>query len=95
MAIIMGTKKCTGCRACEIACSYHHRQFFKPSIASIRVKRCDIKGNFAVKLMHYRQAEDGHLACDCSKNQEFCIRYCPVTARDELKALLQSKDDES
>lgn len=90
---VVNTQKCTGCKSCELACSYHHRQFFKPSLASIHIERLEARGNFQVNLVHYRQAEDGHLACDCSKSHEFCVLYCPEIARDELKALLRLKED--
>ena len=89
---VIDTEKCTGCRACELGCSYHHTQTFKPSVASIHVQRLEAKGDFDVKLVLYRQAEDGHLACDCSKGNEFCVQYCPMEARDELKALLKLEE---
>ena len=92
MPVVIDTTKCTGCRACELACSYHHRQIFSPSIASIRVQRCDVKGDFQVKLVRYQQAEDGHLACDCAGGNEFCLNYCSATARSELEALLKLQE---
>jgi Fe-S-cluster-containing hydrogenase component 2 len=30
-------EKCTGCKACEAACSYHHGKIFSPKVASLRV----------------------------------------------------------
>ncbi len=45
---------------------------------------------FAVSL--YREAENGHLACDqCQGLEEpFCVKYCNVLMRDELKTLLNN-----
>ncbi|MBI2831907.1 MAG: 4Fe-4S dicluster domain-containing protein [Chloroflexi bacterium] len=31
-------KKCTGCKLCELICSFHHNGVFKPSVSRIRVK---------------------------------------------------------
>lgn len=87
MVIVGETKKCAGCRACELACSYHHRQLFSPSIASIRIKRRGV--GEIVDLLLYGQAKDGHLACNCPEGSEFCLHFCPDIARDELRAILQ------
>ena len=94
MVTVTDTQKCVGCRSCELACSFHHRKLFRPGIASIHVQRNEYRGNFDVRLVHYQQAEDGHLPCDCSRENEFCVRYCPVTARDELRAVLQAREAE-
>jgi len=86
MWAITSVSKCTGCRTCEIACSYHHKKIFSPAISSIEVGRAGQEGKFAIVL--YEQQENGHIACDrCG----FCLQYCPVTARDELKAVLGVK----
>ncbi|UCE35790.1 MAG: 4Fe-4S binding protein [Deltaproteobacteria bacterium] len=31
---VIWTEKCTGCRSCEIACSYHHRRVFSRKFAN-------------------------------------------------------------
>lgn len=88
MQNVVWTGKCTGCRNCEIACSYHHRKVFSPEIASIEVRKRG-EGEFGIVL--YLQAEDGHMACDCEHGYEFCLKYCQVVARDELKDILESR----
>lgn len=41
-------------------------------------------GKFGIVL--HRQNEDGRLACDgCG----LCLRFCPLEARDELRAILE------
>jgi ferredoxin len=80
------TEKCTGCRSCEIACSYHHRKIFSRKIGSIEIKRWEKEGRFGIML--YRQAQDERMACDGCK---FCLKYCPEVARDELKAVLEGE----
>ena len=86
MPIAVNTEKCVGCRTCEIACSYHHKNFFSRKIASIEVLRQERDGK--VKILLYRQAEGEHMGCDCDKGDEFCLKYCPEIARDELKDIL-------
>jgi len=87
MIIVSDTKKCTGCRACELACSYHHRQVFAPAIASIHAQR-DQTGS-KVKILLYQQTTDGHLACNCPRGHEMCVYFCPEIAKKELRAILQ------
>jgi carbon-monoxide dehydrogenase iron sulfur subunit len=62
--------ECTGCRACEVACSYHHTGAFQPSIASIRVERSDTEGAISLALMD---------TCDqcIGEKEPWCIQYCP------------------
>lgn len=80
------TEKCTGCRSCEIACSYHHKKIFSRRIASIKVERLEEEGRFDIVL--WQRPEDGHIACDgCG----FCLNYCPPAQRGELKAILPEK----
>ena len=65
---IFDTETCTGCRTCEIACSYHHRGIFSPSISSIEIKDRWKQLGFAI-LFHQRD-ENGHLACDRCQGEE-------------------------
>lgn len=86
MASVVYTEKCVGCRSCEIACSYHFKKNFSRKNTAIKVLRWESEGEFGIVL--YRQAEDGHMACEgCN----FCLEYCPEVARDELKAILEGK----
>ncbi len=84
MLNVINTEKCFGCRSCELACSYHHKKLFRPAISSIEVRRWEKMGKFGIVL--HRQNEDGRLACDgCG----LCLRFCPLEARDELRAILE------
>ena len=83
--MIISTEKCTGCRSCEIACSYHHSRAFSRKGTSITIDRLEKEGEFYINL--WLDTEDGHIACDgCG----FCLKYCPIIARDELKAALST-----
>lgn len=88
MPDVIYTEKCTGCRACEVACSYHHRKFFsRKNATSIEVRRRPQEGAFAIGI--YKQAEKLHVPCDCAEGSEFCLNYCPEMARDELKSIIR------
>jgi Fe-S-cluster-containing hydrogenase component 2 len=89
MPLIVETETCTGCRSCELACSFHHHKVFGRKRGSIEVKRVEKDGAFTI--IFYPLSEDGHHACDCLKGQEACVGYCPMSARDELKAILKKR----
>ena len=64
---------CTGCRACELACSFHHEEVFSPSKSRIRVVRIDEEGiDVPVGCEH----------CDSA----VCMLVCPVKAIYEDKS---------
>jgi Fe-S-cluster-containing dehydrogenase component len=65
----MNTSRCTGCRSCEIACSYHHQKTFGPSDSSIRIFRNDKNGE-----IEYVLTETCDLCPD--KNIPFCVSVC-------------------
>jgi ferredoxin len=86
MEMFFDTEKCTGCRNCEIACSYHHTGNFSRKAGSIKVERLEKEGKFRIIL--WLQNQDGRLGCDgCG----FCLNYCPPIALDELKAILSAQ----
>ncbi|KJS82588.1 MAG: hypothetical protein JM58_14625 [Peptococcaceae bacterium BICA1-8] len=91
MLFILDTKKCTGCRICELVCSFHHSGTFAPSLSSIQVSRKKITGE--IKLAFYNTTKDAHPACNCTLNQEKCIEYCPVEGREELTDILRLREN--
>lgn len=80
--IIVNITKCTGCRACEMACSFHHAKKFSPTFSSIEVFRNEEKGLFKIEIY-----TKGPLACDLCKdeNEPLCIKYCSAKALDLRK----------
>jgi len=76
---------CTGCRACELACSFHWTQTFSPVRSDIRIKQ-DLTSGFVFLSL------DIH--CDlCGE----CIPFCSVEALslsflDDLKNSYQNEE---
>jgi carbon-monoxide dehydrogenase iron sulfur subunit len=68
--------RCTGCCACEIACSFHKGGVFQPTRASIHVQPYDADGCIFLELS---------ASCDhCSgMTTPYCVRYCPPDALTE------------
>lgn len=69
MKIIRDAALCHGCRACELMCSFHHRQEFSPEHSSIHILRDNASG-----------AVQWSVDSTCNGCQEeefpFCVRYC-------------------
>lgn len=67
--LIFDPEKCTGCRACELACSFSCEGVFSPSKSRIRVIKVDEEGI------------DVPIGCDhCDKAP--CMLVCPTRAID-------------
>jgi len=66
-ALVIDVGKCTGCRQCELACSYEHTGTFNPARSRITVFDFDTKGRF----VPYTCTQ-----CD----QAWCQQVCPVGA---------------
>ncbi len=65
--ILADPSKCTGCRVCELACSFKHEGIFQPSLSRIRVVKIEERG------VH------NPISClDCSKM--LCVEACPTGA---------------
>jgi len=86
--IILDTKDCTGCRTCEIACSFHHQGSFSPAVSSITIVDRWEELGFAVSF--YQKDQGGHRSCDGCRglDEPLCVKYCNVLMREELRALL-------
>lgn len=78
--IIIKAEKCTGCKSCELACSFHHKKKFKPSEASIEV-RIDEKERI-IYLQIHNVKSGKHIVCDNCTGEEipFCVKFCSVGA---------------
>lgn len=70
--VVEHPEKCTGCRLCEIMCSYHHKKVFSRKMSSIEVSEFLKEENRRI-IIHDKE-ENGHLACDCEK--PVCVDYC-------------------
>jgi anaerobic carbon-monoxide dehydrogenase iron sulfur subunit len=87
--ILFETQNCLGCRTCELVCSYHHNGIFSPSISSIKIVNKPSEQAFAIEI--YREAANGHFACDGCKGLEepLCVKYCNPLMREELRGILR------
>jgi Fe-S-cluster-containing dehydrogenase component len=65
--LLVNSKKCTGCRSCELACSFEHFQEFSYELSAIRVLRFEERArNYPVLCLH------------CENPQ--CVDVCPAGA---------------
>ena len=82
--IIIDQEKCTGCRACELACSFHHIKSFNRSISSIKVSRDENKREISIMI----KETPGKVSrpCDVCYNEAelLCAKYCTM---DVLKVV--------
>lgn len=87
--LIFEMERCCGCRTCELACSYHHRKVFQPSISSIEIKSTPQPFGFTATL--YKESVEGHMGCDSCRGLQIpiCVQFCPSSFRDELEDLLK------
>jgi len=78
LPIVANSKACTGCRVCELMCSFHHKGVFSPDSSSIRV------------LSNYRTGMSElsiDSTCDSCRGEEqpLCISYCVFGVLREVK----------
>jgi Fe-S-cluster-containing hydrogenase component 2 len=94
--MIFDMPTCGGCRTCEIACSFHHKEEFNPAISSIKI--LDKKNEPGFYVMLVEESDGQSIPCDGCKELEvpLCMEYCKE--KDELekmiKELMQKKERE-
>ena len=76
--IAVDVATCTGCRLCELACSFHHQRVFSPDLSSIRVLRNNRTGKIGLSI---------NSTCDFCQGEEqpLCVKYCLYGALKEVK----------
>lgn len=94
--MIFDMPTCGGCRTCEIACSFHHKEEFNPALSSIKI--LDKKNEPGFYVMLVEESDGQSISCDGCKGLEvpLCMEYCKE--KDELekmiKELMQKKERE-
>jgi Fe-S-cluster-containing dehydrogenase component len=79
-------RSCSGCRTCEFACSFHHKDEFNPVISSIKILDKVNEPGFIVELV---EEDDGESkACDYCRGIEvpLCVQYCKE--KEELTKMI-------
>lgn len=78
--LIFESQKCTGCRACEIACTFHHRGEFGRHRGSLEVKRDTASGE--IELIYFPAASASRPACDLCVGEKTvrCVEFCSPQA---------------
>lgn len=73
MKIIRNSNLCYSCKACQLACSFHHTHSFWPEKSSIRVSRNPMNG----KITWFIDS-----TCDqCKEDKEpLCVKFCSYNA---------------
>ena len=79
--LMIKPEKCTGCRTCELVCSFGHYEQFNPKMSNVTVMEYDAAA-IAIPVMCLQCEE----AC--------CMKVCPVKAitQDEHGALVMNYD---
>jgi len=78
--LVIHENRCTDCRACELACSYHFTRAFNSSISAVHVRRLFQQGE--VKITVHKTREGERRACDLCSGERvaLCARYCATRA---------------
>jgi|GEM_PF-508064 len=87
---MMNLEGCTGCRSCELACSFHKIRSFDPAQSSIQVCRDNSTGLVSVVL-------DNRCDLCASEEEPLCIRFCApdalnLSVLNELKRNAEQSD---
>ncbi len=85
--MIFDMSSCGGCRTCEMACSFKHKEEFIPSVSSIKIIDKKQGAGFLVLLLEETGKEG--IACDGCKELPvpMCMQYCRKD--EDLKEILE------
>ena len=76
----VNNEKCTGCRACEVACSYHQGKVFNPKLASLHIRRDERVGRMSIILYGdlTQKERQKRFPCDwcVGELEPLCVKYC-------------------
>jgi len=80
------SKDCVGCRACELACSFHHKGVFNPEVSSIKSEF--LSDIFEITVL--AQTDGIRFGCDGCKGEDekLCVKYCNFPVRNVIRELL-------
>lgn len=69
MKIETNATACTGCRICELVCSFHHQRVFAPELSSIKVTRNNRNGEVEMSI---------NTTCDFCQGEKqlLCVQTC-------------------
>ena len=67
--ILRKAEDCTGCRICELACSFHRKGVFSPELSSMKISRNNLTGKISWTI---------DSTCDLCRGepQPLCVEYC-------------------
>jgi len=85
---------CGGCRTCEIACSFHHKEEFNPAISSIKILDKKNEPGFLVFLVE--ESDEQSIPCDGCEGLRvpLCMEFCKKKEELEkmIKELMEKKE---
>lgn len=71
--LVVFPQLCSGCRICEVVCSYYHTGAFNREKASIHIRRVEREGFFEINMLS---------TCDRCNNEDqpLCVKFCSMYA---------------
>ena len=78
--LVIDRKKCTGCKSCELACSFHHEKKYHPRRASLRIHSMEKEGDISISLFKdlTKLERQNRFPCDMcvDESEPQCVAFC-------------------
>jgi Fe-S-cluster-containing dehydrogenase component len=71
-SIIFDSTKCTGCKVCELVCSFFHERVFSPSLTKIHIFN-DLFSGINRATINFEE-------CDLCGGEPKCVEWCVTKA---------------